>query len=270
MGKKKDKKPDKEIKFLKLNPGDTYKGEVILDIFFVTNKYIIYTTDKSPNKISYYYTEKQCGQNLSKIQGDLLRLIDALRVNEEVENNCYYLGAIYAVCFDGNIDSAKDLIESLYADTFMGQKIRKKGKINYLSCCLGITLIAIAAAVVLQYLLDDKYKDLLRYFKIATFGSIGGFISVTIKISNTRYNFDKDSKVQVLSAISRIFISIFSAIAIYTIIKSDFLFGFLKNFTDHLFYSFGILAGFSETFIPDVFGIVEKQTINKLNKPSGN
>jgi hypothetical protein len=261
---------DKTSDFLNLSPGDTYKGETILDVLFVTEKYIIYTTVQTPKKLNYYYSDDKCGENLTRIQKELVKLIAALRINDELEDNCYYIGSIYSICFDGDIEGAKELIAALYSQSSIGEEIRKKGKINYLSFCLSLTLLAIALSIILHYWTDKIYIDFTRYFLIATFGSIGGFMSIAIKISYSKYNFDKDKTVQILSAISRIFISMFSAVAVYIFIQSNLLLGLLKQADNvFVFYSFAILAGFSETLIPDIFKIVEKQTTDKLNNPPG-
>ncbi|HSC38559.1 MAG TPA: hypothetical protein VLD19_11820, partial [Chitinophagaceae bacterium] len=68
---------------------------------------------------------------------------------------------------------------------------------------------------------------------------------------------------QLLSSLSRIFISMLSGIIVYALIQSDFLLGFLKkegnNQIIYIYYVLAVVSGFSETFIPDVLGGVEKK-----------
>jgi hypothetical protein len=255
--------------FSKLNPGSVYKGQTILDILFVTEQYIIFTTVAGPAQVTYYYNDDKCEGYISKIQKDLIKLIAALKLNNELAANYYYLASIYAVCLGGDPDGAKELISALYAQSSLGEEIRKKGKINYLTYCLGMALLAIAASLVFHYTLkNSRFVDALLYIKIATLGSVGGYISIAIKVSTTIYKFDKSSWLQILSATSRIFISMFSAVAIYIFIHSKLILGvFADVHSDSIYYAFALLAGFSETFIPDVFGVIEKQAKDKVNSP---
>lgn|GEM_PF-6207544 len=174
----------------------------------------------------------------------------------------YDIASVYAICFNGDPEGATDLIKVIYYQSNLNERTRTNGKINYLVYCLGIALVGLTACVWFQYNLAPKYALALFYLKIASLGGIGGFISIAIKVSRSDMNFDKNKTLQVLSAVSREFIGIFSALAIYLFIKANLVIGIMSTAGPYVFYAFAVLAGFSETFVPDFFGVIEKKTIS--------
>jgi hypothetical protein len=195
-------------------------------------------------------------------------LIDLLKLNNEFDAHIGYVASIYSVSLGGNPARAKILINDLYEQTIEAEKTRRTGKINYLLFCVLIAVIAIGTCLIIKYMVADvKYAALVKFILVATFGAIGGYLSIAIKVSTSYYNFDKGWCLQILSAGSRMVISMFSAVAIYTIIQSRLALGVFADINNnYLFYAFAILSGFSETFIPDVFNVLEKKTAEKLNE----
>lgn len=248
--------------FSDYNEGDTIRGMVILDIFFSDENYIIFAEKDSPEGVRYFFTAEKCGEELRKIQAELSKLIAGLAITGEKGKYQYNIASVYAICFNGDPDGAKDLIKVIFEQSNLNDRTRTMGKINYLAYCLGIALVGIVVCICLQYNLNPTYAAALLYTKIAVLGSIGGFISIAIKVSRADMNFDKNTTLQILSAISREFIGIFSALAIYLFIRSNLVIGVLSSANPAVFYAFAILAGFSETFVPDFFNVVEKKTIS--------
>jgi hypothetical protein len=253
--------------FEKLGAGCEFHGDIIAKIIFGSKDFVIYTTEKYPERVRYFVANDTCEENLKEILVDLVKLNFELKLNGELEENCSYIAAIYMLTFVGRISDAKELIAKLSNETSVGQDIRKRGKVNYLAYCLGFAVVAVLSAVVLKYTLSSRFEEAFNYYKIAVCGSIGGFLSISIKLRSATYSFDRCNTLQILSAVSRIFISMFSAVIVYFFIQSNFLLGFLNNVPNHfLFYCFAFIAGFSETFVPDIFGIAEKKTVDTAKK----
>ena len=246
--------------------GDTFKGEIIDDVYFVDEKYIIFKCVGTPPGIIYDYKGEECQNNLKKIQSNLSKLLASLSLAGEKEKYLYNIASVYAICFNGDTDGANLLIRQIYMQSTLYDRTLTIGKINYLAYCLGISIAAVIAATVMQYVLNQEFKGALLYFKIGTLGSIGGFISIAIKVGNSNMNFDKSIPLQILSAVSREFIGIFSALAIYIFIKSNLVVGAVATSGNpYLFYAFAILAGFSESFIPDFFKVIETKNLGQQN-----
>jgi hypothetical protein len=257
--------------YSKYKKGDKIENFVILDIFFVEKNYIIFSSDDAPQGIRYYYNGDDLGRNLKKIQTPLSKLVASLDIVGEKSKYQYNIASVYAICFNGDTDGAQGLINLIFEQSTLNVKTRTMGKINYLGFCLGITLIGLIASVIAQYWLDTHYSAALYYFKIAVLGSVGGFISIAIKVSRSDINFDKSYQLQIFSAISREFIGIFSALAIYLFIKSGLVIGMLTASNNvYVFYAFAVLAGFSESFVPDFFGVIEKKTITGQTQQKDN
>jgi len=250
-----------------LKLGDTCNGDTIGNIFYVNSDFIVFTPKDEPYTIAFYAVNDACEGPLKKVRKDIVKLISLLKLNNDFESRIGYLAAIYAVVMGGDPDGAQEMIQALYRQSSLGERTRTSGKVSYLLFCLILTIISIIACLIIKYRVTGViYAPMVMFILVATFGSIGGYISIAIKVSTTYYNFDKDLWLQILSACSRIFISMFSAVAIYAIIQSKLALGvFAEIHNNYLYYAFAILSGFSETFIPDVFNVLEKQTTDKLS-----
>ena len=159
------------------------------------------------------------------------------------------------------IRSSKNILDSIV------NAIRKNKeldlKYSYLSTCILLVLLNISITVFLGF--DFKVtEDIKHLYFLCTFGSIGGIISISLKIDKLKYNYYSGKWLYVVNAFFRIFIAMLSAIVIYFAVKSSIVFGFLnhKETIDSSLYILAVISGFSEYFIPNTLQLIEK----KLNK----
>ncbi len=125
-------------------------------------------------------------------------------------------------------------------------------------------MIFVVFNAVIVFLISDIFKSYISsnailLFKIATCGSFGGFLSVSLNINKLNLDFDGSPAIQFFTGFSRIFISMISAIIMYYLIKSDIVLGLINYINNNnVFYALGIVSGFSETFVPNIIKSVEK------------
>ena len=97
-------------------------------------------------------------------------------------------------------------------------------------------------------------------FTIATFGSLGGFLSVSINVNKLDLDIDGGANIQILTGFSRIFISMISSLIIFVIIKSDLALGIINDVkNNNIFYALAVISGFSETFVPNIIKNIESE-----------
>jgi hypothetical protein len=200
---------------------------------------------------------------------------------EECTEKC----GIQTKCAEGKLQGLFEYINGKYRYQF-------KERLNHLARIGLISLILITLSILTYYHcfcgIFDEIKELIF---VATAGSIGGFISVSLGIQKINFFEGDESKEKDdankekeigekqkkenrkykvgkiyfwLYGFERAFVSIFSAVIIYVALKSGLIFDIAKQINIFGFVIFGFAAGFSETFLPNVLKIVEKKgTQNK-------
>jgi hypothetical protein len=201
-------------------------------------------------------------------------------------------------CAEYELNKLIDYIDKRYKEQF-------RQKFKHLSIIGVISFLLISLSFITHYHFFCGFFDSIKDFiYVATAGSIGGFISVSIGIkkikffqnddkkdeksedkpkNNAENEKDKESSENVVSTLTndpnaedkkskkdivspiyfilygleRALVSIFSAIIIHIVLKSDILNLIdVKNIWG--FIVFGFVAGFSEIFIPNILRSVEK------------
>lgn len=187
-------------------------------------------------------------------------------------------------CAEYELKKLVNYIDNRYKDQF-------KQKFNHLAIIGFISFLLISLSFIAHYHFFCGFFDSIKDFiYIAAAGSIGGFISVSIGIKKINFfkndeddendknnakhigcffffslfckknkNKNKVSRIYFfLYGLERAFVSIFSAIIIYIVLKSNIL-NIIKVDDIFGFIAFGFAAGFSERFIPNVLKSVEKK-----------
>lgn len=96
---------------------------------------------------------------------------------------------------------------------------------------------------------------------VVTAGSIGGFLSISRRLRSTVFEKDVNPSLYIIYGIERVFISIFGAIVTYFAIRSNIIFGMVKDLPEPVtgYIVFSVLAGFSETFISNLLIKLESE-----------
>ena len=129
--------------------------------------------------------------------------------------------------------------------------------------------IILAAA----YLVQSNFEFgvfLQTVINVAMFGAFGAFFSVAVRIRGVEIDV-YDSKIVIfLSSLLRILVGMSGAIILFVLICGDLVFSSYFDFDlqkntsipDNVrfaLYSFSILAGFSENFVPDMLGKISNE-----------
>ena len=127
----------------------------------------------------------------------------------------------------------------------------------------GVIVAILTALSIISYTTDlfSGLKQVNLFMYVATAGSIGGFVSVSRRLKDTVFERGVESNIFIMYAAERIFVAIFAAIIVLFAIKCDLVFGMINKKIQNPSYGyivFGILAGFSETFLPNLLIKLEK------------
>ncbi len=141
------------------------------------------------------------------------------------------------------------------------------GRIYYLCSAFIFVTINIFISLILLIAADNLAKNLppeifvLCY--VAAFASLGGFLSLALKLEKLDVDPDSPWHFYLLSGISRIAISVVAGVFVYMLIRADLLVGFVMDLDSKSgILVFAFLAGFSETLVPDILRKIESKTVD--------
>jgi len=163
-------------------------------------------------------------------------------------------------------ESAIIQLDNLIGDINSNYRVNFEKKILYIGGAFGMLCLfcVISAAIRLCSIngnINPKFETLELIFYILTSGVVGGFISVSYKLKSVLFEKDISRYYFLVYGIERLVISILASIVVFFAIKANIIFGFIKD-TPNPFYGyifFAVLAGFSETLVPDLLIKIEKQ-----------
>jgi hypothetical protein len=254
-----EKKKKKDYSLFK--EGDSISGYKIKEIFYFSKNYIIYTPKEYKNKVVYDYNDKKiCISVLSPISAKITEICGLKR---KLKNKSKYNSAIasaFVECFDGNSDKGLEILEKI--EKHVKNDFINDAKIDYLTCTILFILINTIISMALYYTNNyANYGVLKEYFYIATFGSYGGFLSTILKVNKLNFKDYEYRNLLCFLSVSRVFLSMLSSVIIYILIKSNLLIGIANNANNvYVFYIFAVVAGYSETFIPDILTKIESNS----------
>ncbi|WP_241018547.1 hypothetical protein [Pantoea ananatis] len=150
-------------------------------------------------------------------------------------------------------------IKTDYDSTMSGRNLYQLGAI---ALSLTIILISIAAYLLREtnFLLQNHFLPILLY--VSAFASMGGFISVSLKIKTLHTDRELKKKVYFFYGAERILFSVIGGILVFFMLKGNMIFGFLNTESDISFslYVICALSGFSETLIPNTLRNLESKS----------
>jgi len=190
-----------------------------------------------------------------KLKGLLYKVVDNTSIKARISHILSHAISGYPAEANIQFESLINEIEKEYSSQY-------RHRINYLITTVGIMIISIIASFIVYYYALFTEKVILRdLIFTSTAGSLGGFISITRRLKQTI--FDKDVKyyLYIFYAIERMLIAIVAGVTIYFAIKSNLIFGVVTKLEKPIFgyFIFSIVAGFSETLIPNMLITLEKK-----------
>ena len=173
------------------------------------------------------------------------------------------LADIVATAIESGPASANTQIAGLIQEINSEYEEQFKNRMRLLMSSLFIAAIffCISLYTYLNKILVD-YDHLRNLIFVAAGGSVGGFFSISIGINKIVSEKDVTKWLYFLYGAERIIISILAAGISYFAIQADLIFGLTKNLSNPIivFIFFSILAGFSETLVPNILTKIEKET----------
>lgn len=155
------------------------------------------------------------------------------------------------------LENAINLIDREYREQF-------RHRAYYLTTALIMVLLfTILSIVTYTNDLFQTLKEVKLFTYVATAGSIGGFISISRRLKDTVFERSIGNWVFYMYAFERICVAVFASMIVLFIIKSNLAFGALtdiKENSTYLFVIIGVLAGFSETLIPNLLYKLEEKS----------
>lgn len=238
--------------------GGTCRLGKITRIYKFNDDYILYETNKQGD-ICYETADDLDAKCIKSIRSHVIKVQSILTTRKERRRFSTKISMAYADCFDGEADRGKKMLENLYETIKSYRKL--KSKISYMASSLSFTVFNILICTLVNTIwYHSMNHHLSLLITIATFGSLGGLISIISKIPNMKLDIKGSNFLQIMDSFSRVFLSMISSVIIFAFIKSDLVLGALNNLdNNNVFYAFAVVSGFSEKFIPNIIKGIEKK-----------
>ena len=150
-------------------------------------------------------------------------LADIYALLPKAKDKRRYSGRIagaFVDCLFGNTDEAIKLLEKILQLIKHSHKLR--AKLCYIVSALIIVLINIILLFHVNVVFKTKLPELfILLFNIATFGSFGGFLSISFNFKKIANEYEENLYIPIITGISRIIISLISSVIVFAIFKSE-------------------------------------------------
>ncbi len=241
--------------------GDTYKKWKIKKIYFsnVENEYMIIKTNDNMVRV--------CGKSpteIASLLGECVTLSEGFIGRRREWCNYQRALAIHTFLMGAKDDSKQILLELI--KKLQQIEIVKK-KLIYIGVYLILTALILLTSITLTvYVKDFPYT---MYLKMATFGSIGGFISLNLRLNDIKFEISESTGSYVAVSIYKMVFSMMTGLVSYFLIKSDLILSAIKingEINIYLAYTIAIISGFSESLLPNIFKKFENESANNIEK----
>jgi hypothetical protein len=192
--------------------------------------------------------------NFSKIKGLLYKVYDDSSLKVRIAH-------ILSHALSGKTTEANTQFNDLIKEINTEYSNQFKHRLRYLITIIMITIGLISLSINIYYY--KRYADMTQVrtlVYILTGGSIGGFLSVSRRLRKTVFEKDVNKYLYIIYGFERMFISMLGALIIYFAIESNLAFGIVNELNKPIYglVLFAIVAGFSETLIPNLLIRLEK------------
>jgi hypothetical protein len=266
MSKKQERKQQEidnwnEKPYINYREGDIFFGHKIKKIYCCTSNYLIFQPCRYKGSIvsSDRFAENK---KLSPISAKLTIIKGLKRKLKKSSEYDPFIASAMVECYEGNIDKSLEILEEI--ENSIKKDFVNEAKVDYILCSTIIVMINLIIIATLKFLSFEGDAFIKEFFKIATFGSFGGLISTLSKINKLDFKEHEDKYLLCFLSISRLSISMISSVIAYILIKSNLVFGVVNESNNqNVYLIFAVLAGFSETFIPDMLTRIEQDQKQK-------
>lgn len=240
--------------------GGNCNGDKIDKIYFQNRdkKYIIF---KSQGVIKVKGSQFLSG--IEEFISEIKFLTDDLKEGREKEKIFHQMAIAYNAYLSEEKDRSRQILENIIINLKSKQIVHKK--ICYIGVFLGFVLLMSCISLFLALFLKN-YQHLKEIFYVGAFGSIGGFISLNLKLNKVEFDISESYWSYIFISIYKSIYSILAGIICYFLIKSNLFLGAINNSSPesrYFIYSISALAGFSETLLPNILNKLENASENK-------
>lgn len=245
-------------------------GNSITKIFGRGDEYVVYeiqTQDLVDSEKVHIDTETEIDQKglinrwdkvrgkFAQVKGVLYKAVDKTVVKTMIAH-ILINGIVHDP--DGAINEFDALIKSIdkeYQDQF---KNRMRLLLSSLVFALGVIFLGVCTYYNGWYSVHSHIRQLL--YVIAA-GCVGGFFSVAISVNKVVCEKSVAYWLYILYGVQRMCISVLAAAIVYFAVEGDLIGSIINKMGNRTvgLIIFGILAGFSETFVPNFLSDMEKK-----------
>lgn len=237
------------------NEGDTYKGEEITTLYAAKSDYLIYEGDNS-GEITIATDSNEIMKLCSHISPRISIITEYLVNAKDKKKFVDHIGLAYTEVIEGNIETAEDICDKLI-NRIESYK-NNIGKFYYLLSCLGMVVLVIIIGYFIN--LFKLINEVSACYFTMVYAAIGGFLSEAKDLKKIQIDSSDFGYFQFFYGISRILIAMFSGLIVYIVIKSKLIFPELEyQENNYVIYLFAVVAGFSETWIPNLLKKIDRK-----------
>ncbi len=239
----------------KVGDKDQFNG-TIARIHHSGPNFLVYATEHSD--CLWYTTDPELASKVQEIAPEIEHVRLTASGNDALEKIAStQLARALGLCGYGDVQAAKAILKK--TEKKLLNLIIITGRLHYLLSCMILVLFNISASLLLASLgsIQERFSFV---FYVATCGSLGGFLSVSLNLN--RLNIDPDAPwhLNAISGASRILIAMIGAIFAYFLFKADIILGIIsRSETEFAVLALSLVAGFSETLVPNILRKVESQ-----------
>jgi len=168
------------------------------------------------------------------------------------------------MAINGDLEGAQALFKNIKNDAQQEHLEKMKARLSYLSGSILLVFVLIILSIFSYYIrATSLFINNIEFFNLlfaSTFASLGGFLSISLKIRSVVVDRGLGKIAYFLYGAERIIISIIGGVFIFILIKGDLIFGFIGDGKSQIYaiMAFCLLAGFSETLVPNTLKNLEK------------
>lgn len=256
----------KKLSISDYKAGMNIQGMKIKKVFFYSEeKEFIIIKAENDNDIHVF------GGNLKKIEHLLAecKYLTSNLKNKKMQDLFIHQIAIAMNSYMlGETETSKKILTALLNKLYQREVLTKK--LWYIGVFLFVTVLMICISAFSNYIDNFLYSN---YLKIATFGAIGGFISLNIRLQDIKFEVSESTINYIMVSIYKVVFAMLSSIISYFLIESELILGIIKNNNsnnNYFIYAIATLAGFSESLLPNIFKSIEKKAKDSDMKVNDN
>jgi hypothetical protein len=191
----------------------------------------------------------------SEVKGLLYKVVDKTTIKTIISH-------ILINAITGNPDKANTQFDDLVLQINKEYKEQFDNRLRLLISALLFSALLIGIAIFTYFNgCLKQHLHIRNLIFITAGGSVGGFFSISIGVNKIVTEKDVSVWLYILYGIERIVVAIMASTIVYFAIQADFVFSVCKKMENPLigYVTFSILAGFSETLVPNLLTKLEKE-----------